>query len=237
MKSWKTINGYKIIQVLSGRSNSYFITTDRLNILLDTGKVTANKRLRNNIGSLKLERKKIDFLVLTHTHFDHCQNAAQIKKQENCKIIMSAKEKSFVEKGYTPVPYGTTMISKRIYELGIRLGTKRFRYAPFIADRFIVDEFEFIDNELDIRTINTPGHSAGSMSILVDNEIAIVGDTLFGIYPNSVFPPFADNPVELIDSWHKLLETDCILFLPGHGKAIKRDLLQKEYYKFSQKFN
>lgn len=212
------------------------IATDNLNILLDTGKVTSNKKLRNNIGSLKLERERIDFLVLTHTHFDHCQNAAQIKKQENCKIIMSAEEKPFVEKGYTPVPYGTTKISKSIYKLGVQTGTKRFRYDPFTADRLIVNEFEYIENERDISILKTPGHSAGSMSILVDREIAIVGDTLFGIFPNAVFPPFADNPVELINSWHKLLETDCNTFLPGHGKAIKRDLFQKEYYKFSQKY-
>jgi len=66
---------------------------------------------------------------------------------------------------------------------------------------------------------------------LVDDEIATVGDTMFGIYNNSVFPPFADKQAELIKSWHKLLRTDCHTFLPGHGKEIERKLLQKEYDK------
>lgn len=237
MKSWETKNGYKIFQVLSGRSNSYFITTDRHNILFDTGKVSAYPNLRRNIDIVNPKDKNIDFLILTHTHFDHCQNAALIKKQDKCKIFMSEKEKYCVEKGYTPVPHGTIFFSKIIYKLGIRMGTKRFCYDHFIPDILIDEKFEFTEDNLDLRIIETPGHSSGSISIIIDNEIAIVGDTLFGVYPNSVFPPFADNPAELIESWHKLLETDCDIFLPGHGKAIIRKLLQKEYYKFSQKYS
>jgi glyoxylase-like metal-dependent hydrolase (beta-lactamase superfamily II) len=101
MKSWKTKNGYVIFQVLSGRSNSFFISSEKQNILVDTGSRSAYERLRLNINSLKINNKKISFLILTHTHFDHCQNAARIKEQENCKIIVGEKEKKSIEKGYT----------------------------------------------------------------------------------------------------------------------------------------
>ncbi|MBN2843477.1 MAG: hypothetical protein JXM68_10325, partial [Sedimentisphaerales bacterium] len=52
---------------------------------------------------------------------------------------------------------------------------------------------------------------------------------MFGIFPWSVFPPFADNVKQMTDSWGKLLETNCRLFLPGHGTANKRPLVQKEF--------
>ncbi len=86
MRSWKTKNGYEVSQVLSGRSNSYFISTERSNILVDTGKETVYNKLRKNIDLLKLTDNKIALLILTHTHFDHCQNAYKIKEKENCKI-------------------------------------------------------------------------------------------------------------------------------------------------------
>ena len=85
--------------------------------------------------------------------------------------------------------------------------------------------------------IKTEGHSSGSISVIVDNEIAIVGDAMFGVFKNSVFPPYADNQTEMINSWNVLLDTDCNTFLPGHGKEIKKEFLQKEYYKYARKHN
>lgn len=63
----------------------------------------------------------------------------------------------------------------------------------------------------------------------MDNEIAIVGDAMFGVFNNSVSPPYADDTEKMIESWGKLLNSGCNIFLPGHGKAIKRSLLEKEF--------
>lgn len=235
MKSWKTKKGNEIFQVLSGRSNSYYVETDRHNILFDTGKASSFKKLRQNINILNPKSKNIDFLILTHTHFDHCQNAALIKKEDNCKIIMSKNEKGYVENGYTPIPKGTIFISKIIYTLGTRLGVKRFSYEPFTPDVLFDDTFEFPKEVLDLKIFETPGHSSGSICIVIDNEIAIVGDTLFGVFPNSIFPPFADNPVELKQSWQKLLKTNCDTFLPGHGKEIKLKYLKRKLWNQDKK--
>jgi hydroxyacylglutathione hydrolase len=60
---------------------------------------------------------------------------------------------------------------------------------------------------------------------------------MLGVFKKSVFPPFADNVNEMINSWGRLLETNCRLFLPGHGYEIKRKLLQTEYEKHSQRSN
>lgn len=56
---------------------------------------------------------------------------------------------------------------------------------------------------------------------------------MFGIFPNSIFPPFADDIQGLLKSWKKLLETNCSVFLPGHGREIKRELVEKEIKKLS----
>jgi len=237
MRSWKTKSGNEIFQVLSGRSNCYYLQTDLHTILIDTGKASAYKKLRQNLNLLNPKNNNIDFLILTHTHFDHCQNAAQLQKEDNSKILMSMNEKDYVENGYTPLPKGTIFFSKIFSKLGIRLGLKRFGYKPFTPDILIGDKFEFPVDKLNIRIIETPGHSSGSISIIIDDEIAIVGDTLFGVYPNSVFPPYADNPAKLIESWQKLLKTDCDTFLPGHGKEIKQKLLKKEYNKYAKRNN
>lgn len=234
MRSWKTKSGYEVFKVLSGRSNSYLIISKESNILVDTGMSTSYRSLDKNIRLLQESGPKIDYLILTHTHFDHCHSAARIKKQYGCKIIVNEEEKQYTEAGFTPVPHGTIPLTKFITRIGARLDIKRFRYETFTPDILIDEYFDFQESDLDIKIIKTGGHSSGSVSVLLDNEIGIVGDTMFGIFKNSVFPPFADNEPEMIKSWNKLLSTGCDIFLPGHGKEITRDLLQKEYYKYAQ---
>ncbi|MDD3744373.1 MAG: MBL fold metallo-hydrolase, partial [Lentimicrobiaceae bacterium] len=234
-KSWKTKSGYKIFQVLSKRGNSFLISTPEHNMLVDTGMSSAFKRLFLNINSLKLKNHGIDYLILTHTHFDHCQNAAKIKEQEHCKIIVSEKEKDFAGKGYTPLPKGTTLVTDILSRIGKRLSRKWFGYKPFKPDILIDEEYNFNDDNINIKLFKTEGHTAGSISVIVDNEIAIVGDAMFGVNRNSVFPPFSDNQKEMIKSWNKLLNSDCVRFLPGHGKEIEKELLKKEFDKYAQK--
>jgi hypothetical protein len=55
------------------------------------------------------------------------------------------------------------------------------------------------------------------MSLIVDNEIALVGDVMFGVFNWSVFPPFADDVPTLEKSWGKLAKSGCKMYLPGHG--------------------
>jgi len=201
--------------------------------LVDTGKSSAYNKLLAGISSLKLNNNQIDFLVLTHTHFDHCQNAAMIKEKYHCKIMVSENDKSVIRQGYTPLPKGTNFFTKILSLFGSHILWKSCRYRPFVGDFLLKDSFDFDKLFSDIRIIKTAGHSPGSISIIIDDEIAIVGDTMFGVFNNSVFPPFADNPDELIKSWNILLNTGCQLFLPGHGGIITRSILQKEYNKYS----
>lgn len=232
MKNWKTKNGNKIIQVLSGRSNAYLILKDKVTILVDTGKNSAFKTLSKNIYSLNMTIHEISFIILTHTHFDHCQSANKIKEKSNCQIIVSSTAANSIKNGYTELPDGTFFTTKVISKLGRLIGKNKFGYEPFQSDIFVDVDYEINMGNCNIKIIETVGHSADSLSILVDNEIAIVGDVMFGVFKNSVFPPYSDDILKMTESWGKLLKTDCEIFLPGHGKEIRRKLLQKEYEKY-----
>ena len=235
MKNWKTKNGCKICQVLNRRSNAYLICSENGNILVDTGRESAYNQLQKNIAALNLKPENIDLLILTHTHYDHCQNAFSIKEQVECKILMSEYEAAYSKSGFTPLPKGTFAIARLIVNLGNRLGQSRFGYKSFIPDMLVTDELDL--TTFNVSIISTGGHSAGSISVIVDNEVAIVGDAMLGVFKESVFPPFADDTNEMVKSWGRLLETKCHTFLPGHGNAIKRELLQSEYDKYVQKYN
>lgn len=235
MRKWKTSSGIEIFQILSGRSNSYLIRYEKGNILVDTGKKSAFDELIESLRQLHVQMNEIGYLVLTHTHFDHCQNAAKLKSLANCQIILGQPEADFAISGYTPLPKcffpGTWLISR----IGNWIGKARFGYNPFSPDLLIQDEILLGNQRIVI--LPTPGHSSGSVSLIIDSEIALVGDTLFGVFHNSVMPPFGDDLPQMIKSWSSLLSFNCHTYLPGHGKQIKHDLLQSQIIKYSGKIN
>lgn len=233
MEKWKTKNGVEIFRILSGRSNSYLICSENGNVLVDTGKESSFGRLLKNLESPELPKHTIDLLILTHTHFDHCQNAHALQNQFKCKILLGVPEAEFSKAGYSPLPRGTSMFTRLLVKLGNWIGNRRFGFHSFNPD--IILSGETILEPFPIRIIPTPGHSKGSVSVIVDREIALVGDTLFGVFRNSAMPPFADDVAELFSSWELLIQTNCRTFLPGHGTELTRELLKREFIKYTER--
>jgi len=234
MNKLTTKNGCEVLQVLSRHSNAWLVQKNDLSILVDSGKTKSRSLLLQNLNSALHQGNTLKYLMLTHTHYDHCQSATAIKDLYHCNIIVSENAVPSITAGYTHLPRGTNYVTNLLSTAGHKLMKKKFMYAPFKADITISDDYFFPAPDADIRIITTPGHSADSISLIVDNEVAIVGDAMFGIFRNHVFPPFADDIPEMICSWGKLLDTGCTTFLPGHGRAISRNLLEKEYRIFSK---
>lgn len=232
MKTWQTKKGTRVMQLLNKTSNSYLIMTKKFQVLVDTGKAAASQILLEKLKALTNPETPLKHLCLTHSHYDHCQNATKLKDNYQCKIWLSKKEGNYAENGFTPLPNGTNLFSNLISILGQNLPKKLFSYPGFSPD-ILINEDGILESE-DLKIILSPGHTEGSISIIVDEEIAIVGDALFGIFKDSVMPPFADDQKEMIQSWEKLLNTGAHIFLPGHGKEIKRKLLQKELTKYQK---
>jgi hydroxyacylglutathione hydrolase len=229
MKNWCTPNGYKIVQVLSGRSNVFFLTNGLTNILIDTGPGFMWEILQRSINSLGIE--EINLLILTHSHFDHAANAARIKEKFKAQVIIHQSESKYLNSGDNILPVGTNHLSRFL----VRNFAERFRsvarYQPCNHDLTFDETYDLTNLGFNSCLIHTPGHTEGSCSLIIDDEVAIVGDTMFGIFPGSIFPPFAYDQIQLMKSWEKLLATRCKFFIPSHGSANKRSLVEKEFNK------
>ena len=123
MKSWILNNGTKIWLVLGGFYNAYLIDSNGKQILVDTGRKSHSKLLNHNLKQLIKEKEQLDYLILTHTHFDHCENAAQIKSDWNCDVVVSKQESHFLIKGSTPLPRGTNIFTYLLSKMGNRFAT------------------------------------------------------------------------------------------------------------------
>jgi glyoxylase-like metal-dependent hydrolase (beta-lactamase superfamily II) len=231
MKTFHTSKGTLIMKIAGGRSNIFLVKTGQEVFLIDTGPAFMRNQLLKRLHKAGIN--SIDYLILTHTHFDHAANAFAIKKQFGAKVIVHASEAEYLMSGDSPVPAGAVWFTSMLIQWFGKMVQKLVIYPPCQADILVNDELSFSDNESAIRIIHTPGHSSGSMCIIIDNEITLAGDTLIGTIPGRCFPPFVDDIPELYQSWQKLLKTECTIFLPSHGSEVRRSIVAKKLAKAS----
>ncbi len=227
MRTWTTKSGYLIIRILTGRSNVFLLTNGKINFLIDTSVGRLWNKLQKNLAKAGIT--KIDYLVLSHAHFDHAANANKIRAKYHASVIVHNSEAVLLSQGENVIPRGTTLLTRALMYLAGKQAFKLLAYEPCQADIPVNDLLELFPMGINARIMHTPGHTPGSLSVVVEDEIALVGDAMFGVFRGSVFPPYALNTDLMVQSWGKLLKTGCRLFIPSHGTENQRSLVEKEY--------
>jgi len=227
VKKWETISGTEVHRILGSRCNVYLAKTGNHALLFDSSMKVEATRLARRIRNLGVT--KLDAMIFSHTHFDHVGNAAFVRKEFHVQVFVQQEESAYLERGRTPLPAGTTWATAWLMRMQHKRGIPTFPYEPCIVDCTVSDRLDLSELGFNATLLATPGHSAGSMCLIIEDEIALVGDTMFGQLPGIIFPPFADSPEQIIKSWEKLLETSCKIFLPAHGRPVTRGLLEKWY--------
>jgi glyoxylase-like metal-dependent hydrolase (beta-lactamase superfamily II) len=229
MKTWETKSGYKITRVLAGRSNAFLVANGDKHFLVDTGPGSRWKMLDRRLRRLGVER--LDALVLTHAHYDHVGNAARLQDKYEARVIAHIAEGPFLARGENSAVGGTNALTRLVVAGLGKHFARRARYEPCRANFQVDPSFDLREFGFKAYAQHTPGHTAGSLSVIVDDEIALVGDAMFGIFPWSVFPPYAEDAGLLVEGWGRLLATHCRLFLPAHGTANPRRLVESDFTK------
>ncbi|PSL97597.1 MBL fold metallo-hydrolase [Clostridium botulinum] len=136
------------------------------------------------------------FILLTHGHIDHVGGVEAIKDEYNIPFYINRKDED--------------LIKEAEYIFG-NFG----KYKN--ADEYLVEGKEFQLGNLKIKAIETPGHSPGGMSFLVNNVI-FTGDTLFreSIGRSDFIGGSHNTLINSIQSKITVLDPD-IYVLPGHG--------------------
>lgn len=140
--------------------------------------------------------KPITHVLLTHGHFDHCNAAYELQKS-GAVILMSETDYRMIESGLDLAKFCDVI------------------FNDFVPDEFIGEGTLNID-DISIQVIATPGHTAGSLTFVIDKNI-FCGDTLFYLSIGRSDLPSGDGE-ELVRSVKKLYALDGAVY-PGHGKS------------------
>ena len=221
----------RIIKVPIMGSNAYLLKGKGGLILVDSGQKGGVRRIKKALTDLGEEITDIDLIIITHVHYDHVGSLAQIKNESSAEVLVHEKEADLLRSGSCGFPKGTMAFSRALSALANRFMNVSFE--PVETEMVIDKSFDLEEFGLEGEVVHTPGHTGGSLSVILDDGNCIVGDTLFNVLPRSVYPPFANNESRLVESWKKISEYDCKRYHPGHGRVINRDKFEKSLKKFS----
>jgi glyoxylase-like metal-dependent hydrolase (beta-lactamase superfamily II) len=219
----------RILRIPLLSSNAYLVANGKQAILIDAGMKKREKKILAALARMQLSPRDIQLIILTHTHYDHCGSLRALQQITKARVLVHKAEASCLEEGFCELPKGTTWFPKIMSAIGRALNKRVGRYAPVAPDILISKRFDLQAYGIDGYILPTPGHTAGSLSVVIEGNHAIVGDTLFNIFRHSVFPAYANDQEALLKSWKALLEIGCEHFYPGHGKPFTRERLQKTY--------
>ncbi len=152
------------------------------------------------ISRIEADGGKLEYIMLTHGHFDHIGYAKELAERFSAKIVTGEKNNIFLSNP----EYNLS----KYHDLAL---------SPFSADILLKDNDTFMLGNTEIKYIATPGHTVGCGSFIFDNTI-ICGDTLFcESYGRTDLPTGSDK--ELIASVKKLKNIDGdYSIIPGHGE-------------------
>lgn len=221
-----------IHRINTGASNAYLIENGDKSILIDAGNKNKVVKILKAIRDIGLEPSSIAIIVLTHAHYDHAGSLSELKKQTGAKVIAHETDNDSLLAGFTDLPEGTNPFFRFIISLARTFFKNHGSFEPVEPDILITEKYDLSELGMNAFIQSTPGHTAGSLSVIFEGKYAFVGDTAFNIRRKSIYPPFANNENELIRSWKILLDTGAQYFWPGHGKIFTREKLLKNYQNF-----
>lgn len=212
-----------------GASQSYLIQ-DKGAIMIDVG---APKKIKNFIKGIEqagIKPNDIKLIIPTHGHWDHIGSAKDIKEITGARIAMHHREKEWLEKAQKHVPPAVTLWGHIISKtLGFLLPLIHFPAAK--VDIILEDEdFSLTEFGISGKIIYTPGHSPGSVGVLLETGDAFVGDLAMNSFPLRLspgLPIFADDIQEVKDSLKLLLDKGATKIYPAHGKSFSAELIRK----------
>jgi len=205
-------------------------------MLVDCGNAGSEKAIMEALEKLQIRPDNLKLLVLTHAHFDHAGSAARIRELTGCRIAIHRSDASGLEAGYTTLPPGTRWKAKILVSLGRIFARRLGTYPPAIPDIIVDEEMDLLPFGFPARLIHAPGHTRGSMVVLLEGGKLIAGDTFFGLEGKQHFPPFAEDLPALLETWKTFRQLDLGTIYPAHGKPFPAEEFKKEFEKAIERY-
>ncbi|EXI80869.1 MAG: Metallo-beta-lactamase L1 precursor [Candidatus Accumulibacter appositus] len=165
----------EVVPIPLSMSNVYLVKGTRGPILVDSGSTDDLAQLTKNLARAGLRIEDLATVILTHGHADHAGLAAEIRRRSGAVIIAGRGDRAMLDAGLNSPVTATGFTGRLILLLPLDP-----RFAPLRADVEVDGTLELAAYGLPGRAVQMPGHTPGSLVILLDDGRAFVGDMILG---------------------------------------------------------
>ena len=174
-------------------TNSYLLIKNQSAILIDAGIA---------LEDIEIYNIKLKAIFLTHCHFDHIMFLNELCDFYQCDIYISENDKA------------------GLFDENINMSKFFKKHFIFKGDtnkiKIFKDNEEIKIDDFIVKCLLTPGHTAGSTSFLINDNL-FSGDTLFAESVGRT--DFAtSSPIQQKTSLKKLENVDFYNLYPGHSR-------------------
>ena len=201
----------EIIRIKGGTDNCYLVTDGENAILVDT----ASKEHLSQVIE-KCDKYKMKLIVLTHVHFDHAENAAELSKRYDIPVALHKSDEELFE-SFDKQPLKSYGIVGKVV-LGLSLKVLRQTKVERPENIIYIKEGDGLNAYgINAKIIELPGHTLGSIGVDVEEEHLFVGDELDNWIKPGVGHLYYD-PEAIKKSAEKLKDLGERTIYYGHGK-------------------
>jgi glyoxylase-like metal-dependent hydrolase (beta-lactamase superfamily II) len=219
-----------VIPILLGTAHSYLVPGDRGYLLVDAGGPKQWGKLERRLEELGVGVTAVNLIVVTHGHYDHVGSLSEIARRCNADVLAHQAEVSVIRSGRHRLPRGARAVGTFMAGTVGRLIDGRPAFEPYDPEIVVDGDYDLRSLGYPGKVLATPGHSDGSISVVLEWGEALVGDMAFNLpllSRRTVFPPFADDVPRLLDSWRRVLELPVDRIYPAHGSPFPRQKLEE----------
>ncbi len=219
-----------IVEIPSIAGKAYLVEGEEESILVDTLFPGNGKRIIKFLNKKGIDLQKIKLILITHGHIDHYGSALELKGEIGAPIAIHELDAEGPRKGVNVHIYPRSLLQK-ILDLYV----SRQKTKPLEPDVLLKgEEGDFEEYGIEAKWIRTPGHTQGSISVVLLGEAAIVGDLItgkFGFLKKTAHPLWVEDKQQSRESIKKLLDCSPKIFFAGHGgpfnpEEVRRVLLK-----------
>ena len=213
-----------------GFTRCYLVRCSDGYLLIDTSDPSYFPTFQKRMEKAGINLADIKYLLLTHHHDDHAGFAAELVKKAECQLVVHRHAVSPLKQGKADYDsckalnrrVRATMMFYAWYYILVYGKT----FPPLIfGDTDVVlegDNGAFLKEiGIDGVVLHTPGHSSDSISVLLSDGTAFVGDAAMNIlwWTGSRHRPIGVDDINTVyESWKKLREHGAKTIYPAHGR-------------------
>ncbi len=208
-----------------GFTNIFFIPCNGGWLQIDVGYPGDYEAYLREVTKIGIDPRDVRYLLLTHHHDDHAGFAAEFVTKHNAVVIVH-------EKALGALAAGASREDMRPVNGCVKAVFSVFsRFHEFTFPPFTPREKDLIiggDNADILRSIgidgvilSTPGHTDDSISVVLADGSAFVGDVamnFFGVCGIEHRPIYIRDIDQVYASWRRLCDFGAVTIYPSHGE-------------------